>query len=460
MPHGSLMKILAASVREALRDGEPERAEHLCKALLRLERERIETLIHRSRALMADNPCTIRDEGYRPREYLVSAIVSTYKAERFMEGRLADLLGQSIGNRLEILVVDSASPEGEGEIVARFQKQSDNIRYLRTAHRETIYQSWNRGIRLAAGRYLTNANTDDRLRQDAMERLTSELEQDNGAAIAYANFLVTETANETFETRTSTTATIRPSYSLNALLENCITGSQPVWRRSLHQTFGDFDIGYASAGDYDFFIRSARQCGAIHIPEPLGLVWSSPETYSGVGSLPGMEFHAIRERYRHLLRPTGRECIPTREREAAWNRILGLLAAERDDEIASRAGDDPLLCCRLGRHYEVIGDDFNAWRYFQRAFYLAPEQPGYREAMDLAFRMNLLDSIQETARLQDAFSRRDHLQTMALALRMARLTNCAAWLYAEALEPEHLSAVSLVNLERVLPQIANGVTGE
>ncbi len=36
-----------------------------------------------------------------------------------------------------------------------------NRQHLQEA-RETLYQAWNRGIKQARGRYLTNANTDDR----------------------------------------------------------------------------------------------------------------------------------------------------------------------------------------------------------------------------------------------------------------------------------------------------------
>ena len=47
------------------------------------------------------------------RSYKVSAIVSVYKAERFIKGCLEDLLSQTLFQKgdLEIIIVNSGSPE-------------------------------------------------------------------------------------------------------------------------------------------------------------------------------------------------------------------------------------------------------------------------------------------------------------------------------------------------------------
>ena len=76
--------------------------------------------------------------------YLVSALVSTYGSERFIRGCLADLEAQTIADRVEIIVVDSCSPQNERAVVEEFQPQYDNIKYIRTERRETVYHAWNR----------------------------------------------------------------------------------------------------------------------------------------------------------------------------------------------------------------------------------------------------------------------------------------------------------------------------
>ncbi|HEX9023090.1 MAG TPA: glycosyltransferase [Geobacteraceae bacterium] len=449
MPPLSLERILAASAWDALGGGELARAEHQCRALLRLERTRVEEALRCGREYLDHNPCLVRDGKYQPRNYLITAIISTYKAERFMAGRLADLLGQTIADRLEILVIDSASPENEGEIVESFQRRHPTIRYHRTERRESIYQAWNRGVAAARGRYLTNANTDDRLHPEALERLVAVLEQDGDACVSYADALITAGENESFQDNNSLQATRRPPFSLNALLESCITGSQPVWRKELHEAVGLFDIGYGSAADYDFFIRAAQQCRFVHVPEPLGLVWTSPETYSGKGALPLLEFYEIRERYRHLLVPGDRAgAVP--ERDGIWETVRQHISGGGDGDIAELIGDEPLLNHQVGLLYEQAGDDGNAWRYLQRAFYLAPEQPRYREALERSLACNLRATVVSKASAGSAALSSDMLRTVAIAMRMLGYPHGAAWLYALALEQEPEDAVSLVNLERIV----------
>jgi len=56
-------------------------------------------------------------------KYLVTAIVSTYNAERFIVGCLDDLEQQTIADKLEIIVVNSGSQENEEAIVREYQQK-------------------------------------------------------------------------------------------------------------------------------------------------------------------------------------------------------------------------------------------------------------------------------------------------------------------------------------------------
>ena len=105
---------------------------------------------------------------------LITAIVSTYNAERFMRGCIEDLMAQTIFKDIEVLVIDSGSTEGESAICAEFAREHPQIRLIRT-EREPLYAAWNRAIPLARGKYLTTANTDDRHRHDFMELTVAAL---------------------------------------------------------------------------------------------------------------------------------------------------------------------------------------------------------------------------------------------------------------------------------------------
>ncbi len=203
--------------------------------------------------------------------YSVTAIISTYNSSRFMRGCLEDLEAQTIADRLEIIVIDSGSIENEKEIVAEFQSQYDNIRYIRT-ERETVYVAWNRAIKVAKGKYLTNANTDDRHRVDAFEVMEKMLEMHPEFALVYGNRLVTGTPNETFEKNTAIGRSEYTDYDRQVFLDgNCLIGPQPMWRANVHDEYGYFDGGMITSGDYEFWFRISQTHDFYHINEFLGL---------------------------------------------------------------------------------------------------------------------------------------------------------------------------------------------
>ncbi len=218
-------------------------------------------------------------------EVLVTAIVSTWNAERFMEGCLEDLVRQSLGSQLEILVIDSASPGGEGEIVRRFQETwrpgLPAIRYYRTELRENSHEAFNRAILLARGKYLTTANTDDRHRIDAMERMAEVLEEHPEYGIVYADTWITHGENERFEESTAFKRHDWPDFSWNVGLSCCLFGAQPLWRKEVHDEVGLFDPELVIAGDHDMFLRIAWKRGAVHLRESLGLFLERPDSNSG-----------------------------------------------------------------------------------------------------------------------------------------------------------------------------------
>jgi hypothetical protein len=68
------------------------------------------------------------------------------------------------------------------------------------------------------------------------------------------------------------------------MLKGCIVGSQPMWRRSVHDEHGLFSERYRIAGDYEFWARIAQTHSFAAVPEALGLFYDSPHTLSGIGS--------------------------------------------------------------------------------------------------------------------------------------------------------------------------------
>jgi glycosyltransferase involved in cell wall biosynthesis len=210
---------------------------------------------------------------------LVSAIISTYNAEKFIKGKIVDLLEQTIANKIEIIIVNSGSQQNEEEILKDFLTYS-NIYYIKTEERETVYKAWNRGVKISKGLFITNANTDDRLRKDALEILSSSLIKNPDVALVYADQYYSSVPNKSFEkvTRNGKPKLYSfPDYNYFHQLDRCLVCSQPMWRASLH--FEDniwFDERFEILGDYDFDLKVSQKYKLLHIAESLGVFYLSP----------------------------------------------------------------------------------------------------------------------------------------------------------------------------------------
>jgi len=294
-----------------------------------------------------DDPITQSEGDAEP---LVSAIVSTYASERFIKGCLDDLLAQSLGDQLEIIVIDSGSPENEGAIVKDYQSRHPNIRYLRTEARETVYQAWNRGVAAARGRYVVNANTDDGHRQDCFEVLMKALDARPDASLAYGDIVYSSVANDRFPSNHITRQIHYPDYHPGLAFVVCYSGCTQFWRREDLVGVGGFDPEFKAAGDFEALLRAASLgLKAVHVPEELSLHYYNHEgiTFgSDTSQVSLKEADQARNHYIHHIqigRLYGENQLDSARKSALWSDLAHFFyhyrAPWHQDASQTRAGN-------------------------------------------------------------------------------------------------------------------------
>jgi glycosyltransferase involved in cell wall biosynthesis len=232
------------------------------------------------RARIGDNDgqAILAETEQRPR---VSAIVSTYNSQRFIKGRLQNLIDQSLFRKgqLEIIVIDSNSSENEGAIVNSFRKTHPQIKYIRTPVRETIYGAWNRGLNASSGTYFVNANADDRFAVDALETMADALDRESQYDAVYGNWLVTQTPNDTFESQAPKRLFIYPDFHPGLFFYLQITSHANFIRRNIFEKIGPFDDTYTVGGDREFMLRFAvNGRRALKLEKIVGLYLENPQS--------------------------------------------------------------------------------------------------------------------------------------------------------------------------------------
>ena len=114
---------------------------------------------------------------------MVSIIVPIYNVEKYLRECLDSIINQTYRN-LQIILVDDGSPDKCGEICDEYAKKDDRIEVL---HCENggLSVARNRGYNVCEGEYVLFVDSDDYLKENAVEVLYSHMESDDLQMLFY-----------------------------------------------------------------------------------------------------------------------------------------------------------------------------------------------------------------------------------------------------------------------------------
>ena len=99
---------------------------------------------------------------------LLSIIMPVYNSEEYLEKTLLSALGSNMQN-LEVIAIDDGSTDASLEILLNFQKKYNNLKIL-TQENSGPSVARNKGIDVAAGRFLYFLDADDLVEIDVLEQ--------------------------------------------------------------------------------------------------------------------------------------------------------------------------------------------------------------------------------------------------------------------------------------------------
>jgi hypothetical protein len=215
----------------------------------------------------------------------ISIITSVYDGDEYIRPFLEDITRQTIFNKCELILVDPNSPGSEAQVIKEYMDRHDNIVYKKLEKDPGIYGTWNEALKLVTGEYVTNANLDDRKSIDSLEKHAVTLFANPDVSLVYADSLVTDKPNETFEKNSANGNRYNfEQFSKEAMLRGNQAHNNPMWRKELHDRHGLFEEKYKSAGDWEFFLRCAFNDAKFQkLNDVLGLYYFNP---NGVSTNP------------------------------------------------------------------------------------------------------------------------------------------------------------------------------
>lgn len=125
---------------------------------------------------------------------MLSIIIPIYNSEKYLRDCLASVIDQTYKD-LEIILVDNNSTDNSLKICKEYAAKDNRIRLMQE-RKKGAAAARNLGIKAAKGDYITFADSDDYLREDAYEILLNRIKKSNCDIMCYAFHIVDELGNK------------------------------------------------------------------------------------------------------------------------------------------------------------------------------------------------------------------------------------------------------------------------
>jgi len=227
----------------------------------------------------------------------ISVLTSLYNCETFLRDYLEALANIKGKEQIEVLLLHNAPQEKELAVIAEHLPAFDFVRHIIIPERETLYRTWNRGIQLSEGEYITVWNVDDVRFPDSIIQQAEALDKNPEAAIAYGDIWLSRQYGVCGTKKTNS-----PVYNQftrkEFFLQYHISCFQ-MWRRSIHSTIGYYDEQFKCIADFDFQIRAAVHFSFVKTEDPLGIYLSDQPYKLSSNGLQSIEQNILYYRYRN-----------------------------------------------------------------------------------------------------------------------------------------------------------------
>jgi GT2 family glycosyltransferase len=193
----------------------------------------------------------------------ISVIVPTYNAERTILETIKSVQQQTFSD-FEIIVINDGSIDLTLELL---QKIADQRLKIFSYDNGGVAIARNRGISHAGGEFIAFLDADDLWTPDKLELQLRALQQHPEAGVAYSwTYYFTDGQKDS----------ISPGKQFffegnvygKLLIENFLAnGSNPLIRKEVLESVGEFDPTFPHCADWDFYLRLAAVCPFVAVPK-------------------------------------------------------------------------------------------------------------------------------------------------------------------------------------------------
>ena len=213
----------------------------------------------------------------------VSVVIPNYNHAAFLRQRIESVLNQTYQD-FEVILLDDCSTDHSRSIISEYATDWRIRIEFNEENSGSTFKQWNKGVRLARGKYIWIAESDDYADERLLEKLVSRLDSDEDIAFCYCRSRWVSDQGEVSHFLDDYLTVLHPHrWTADFLVDgreecekwliycNTVTGTSSVlFRRDIYEKIGGADERLIYCGDWKVWAAMCLTGGKIsYLAEPL-----------------------------------------------------------------------------------------------------------------------------------------------------------------------------------------------
>lgn len=188
---------------------------------------------------------------------IISIIIATYNASKTLK-RCIDSIIPQLTNSCELIIIDGGSNDVTNTIISQYKLY---IAYTVSEKDNGIYDAWNKGIKVANGKWIMFVGADDQLMPYAIREYLHFIKENN-----CKNIDLISSKRKMIKSNGNDIHTVGGKWTWPQCLKGMpISHPGALHNINIFKSYGLFDTTYKIAGDYEMLMRIGRNLKADFI---------------------------------------------------------------------------------------------------------------------------------------------------------------------------------------------------
>lgn len=237
----------------------------------------------------------------------ISIITVSYNSEQTIERTIKSVIGQNYDDK-EYILIDGCSSDGTVNIIKKYEKY---ISYWVSEKDRGIYDAMNKGLQHSTGEIVAFLNSDDWYEENIFADI----------ADIFGDEKIQMLCGDMYIHRKGTVSRYHIDENMAqkvARYSMAYTHPTMFVRKRLFDQYGEFDIQYKIAADYDWFLRTFDHGERIKVVEKVLTNFS----YGGVSTKEEKMLGLLEEQRRIALMALERNDLLTAAEKSEWKKTI------------------------------------------------------------------------------------------------------------------------------------------